>query len=123
MADVNTRVLLTERPTGLPTLDHFVLDTEPLPELEAGQVRETTEALGIDAFIATTLTESGFHQRTEVGGVVTALGVGVRRRDDQDHAVGRCASDPPRPVDDPFTTGEHLVLLRATESPTRRASK
>jgi NADPH-dependent curcumin reductase CurA len=72
----NRKVVLANRPTGMPTLDCFELQEETLPELEPGQVRIALEHLSIDAFIRTTLNEDSFHASVPIGGTVSALGVG-----------------------------------------------
>lgn len=77
MTDQNTRIVLRERPTGLPGPEHFDTQQVAVASPGSGQVRVEVLALGIDAFIATTLTESGFHRRTGVGDPIAALGVGV----------------------------------------------
>jgi len=72
-----TQVLLESRPTGVPAPEHFRLETMPCEDLVDGQVRVDVAALGIDAFIRTALNEGSFHRNVPVGGLVSALGVGV----------------------------------------------
>lgn len=72
----NQRVVLASRPTGPATSEHFRLESEPLPELEAGEVRVAVEYLSIDAAIRTMLRGEGFHTQIAPGEVIRAGGVG-----------------------------------------------
>lgn len=76
MSRSNPQVVLRRRPAGRPTADDFDVVTNPVPDLEDGQVLITVDHLGIDAFIRTTLEEESFHQGARIGGVIPALGVG-----------------------------------------------
>lgn len=74
-----TQILLASRPVGVPGPEHFRLETSECADLVAGQVRVDVSALGIDAFIRTSLEDESFHRSVPVGGLVSALGVGVVR--------------------------------------------
>lgn len=74
--DINQRVTLVKRPAGPATPDHFILESESLPDLEAGEVRVQVEYLSVDAAIRTMLQGKGFHTQIGVGEVIRAGGVG-----------------------------------------------
>jgi len=74
--EVNRKVVLVKRPSGIPDASCFRVDEEALAPLEAGQVRIDVSHLSIDAFIRTTLEEVAYHTPVPIGGTVTALGVG-----------------------------------------------
>ncbi len=115
---VNTRILLQERPSGRPTPEHFRLDAQPLPELDRGQVQVATEALGIDAFIITTLGESGFHRRSGVEQAVSALGVGkVEASADPSLAVGDMVFGPLGAQTHPTVPAAAMRKLDTTVAP------
>ena len=75
-AEVNRKVVLLQRPSGIPDSSCFRLEEEELAPLEAGQVRIDVSHLSIDAFIRTTLEEIAYHTPVPIGGTVGALGVG-----------------------------------------------
>lgn len=100
----NTRVLFVERPEpgSDPGPQHFRLESDEASAPADGEVRVASIALGVDAFIKTTLSEEGFHQRSPLGGVVHCLGVGVVEESADpslsvgDHVVGMlCAQTRP----------------------------
>lgn len=70
------RVVLTQLPKELPQDSDFEVQTFELGDPDAGQLLIEVSHLSIDAFIRTTLDDSGFHERSEVGNPVIALGVG-----------------------------------------------
>jgi len=74
---VTTRIVLVERPTSTPEEHHFRVESEPVAELADGQARVKPIALSIDAFIRTALNEGSFHRSVPIGGLVSALGVGL----------------------------------------------
>ncbi len=85
----NQRVTLVSRPTGPATSEHFLLESEPLPELESGQIRVAVEYLSIDAAIRTMLRGQGFHTQIAPGEIIRAGGVGrVVETADDGFAVG-----------------------------------
>ena len=76
MTELNQRVILLKRPEGALTDDCFALEEEQLGDLEQGQVRVAVDYLSVDAFIRTTLRDTGFHQTVPTGSTIGALGVG-----------------------------------------------
>ncbi|MEM6709042.1 MAG: NADP-dependent oxidoreductase [Pseudomonadota bacterium] len=73
---INRQVVLRRHPQGIPVAEDFDIESLPVTELPADHVRVRVDCISIDAFIRTTLDESGFHQRTRLGDPVVALGVG-----------------------------------------------
>ena len=76
MTRTNTRVVLSERPDGAATPDHFSLETEELADLEPEQVRVQVEFVSIDAAMRTRLHGTGFHSQVPVGETLLTHGVG-----------------------------------------------
>jgi hypothetical protein len=76
MANVNRKIVLAERPDGMPTLDCFRLEEEPVAAPADGEAVVATEHLSIDAFIRTTLEAEAYHGSVPIGGTISALGVG-----------------------------------------------
>jgi NADPH-dependent curcumin reductase CurA len=76
VAEINRRVVLEQRPEGALTDDCLAIEEEPLAPLQPGQVRVRVDVISIDAFIRTTLRDTGFHQTVPIGGTVGALGAG-----------------------------------------------
>jgi NADPH-dependent curcumin reductase CurA len=74
--EINRKVILAKRPSGIPDASCFRVEEEELTPLDDGQVRIDVSHLSIDAFIRTTLEEVAYHAPTPIGGTVTALGVG-----------------------------------------------
>jgi NADPH-dependent curcumin reductase CurA len=72
----NRRIFLRERPTDMPTAEHFGVEEVPIEDVPDDHVLVKVDTLSIDAFIRTTLNADGFHASTPVGGTITALGVG-----------------------------------------------
>jgi len=83
-AEVNRKVVLAKRPSGIPDSSCFRLEEEELAPLDDGQVRIDVSHLSIDAFIRTTLEEVAYHTPVPIGGTVTALGVGRVRESRSD---------------------------------------
>ncbi len=73
---VNHKVVLASRPNGMPELSDFRVESLPVAEPEAGQVVIGVDVLSIDAFIRTVLDERSYHGSVQLGGTITALGVG-----------------------------------------------
>ena len=91
----NRKIVLASRPQGMPTLDDFRLEEEPIPALEPGQLLVATEYLSVDAFIRTALEEGSYHQSVPIGGTVSALGVGrVVASADPERKVGEAVFSP-----------------------------
>jgi hypothetical protein len=92
---VNEKVVLAARPRGVPVASDFRLVQEALEPLDKGQVRVDVSHLSIDAFIRTSLEESGYHGSVPLGGTVIALGVGrVRESRAQELPAGTWVGGP-----------------------------
>ncbi len=76
MLQRNQRVVLLQRPEGAVTDDCFAVEEQELGPLEEGQVRVAVDVVSVDAFIRTTIRDTGFHQTVPIGGTVGALGAG-----------------------------------------------
>jgi NADPH-dependent curcumin reductase CurA len=75
-AETNRRVVLVQRPQGMPKVEDFRVEDVPVGALEEGQVLIGAKHISIDAFIRTTLNETAYHGSTPVGGTIPALAVG-----------------------------------------------
>jgi NADPH-dependent curcumin reductase len=69
------RVVLKQRPSGLPTASDFEIQSLELGQPGPGQVLLEVGAISVDAFIRTTLDGDGIHGTVGLGAPVTALGV------------------------------------------------
>jgi NADPH-dependent curcumin reductase CurA len=76
MSVINTRVILTRRPSGEATPDCFDVISEPMPELADGLVRVGVEYISVDAGTRTMLRGEGFHRQVGVGETILAGAVG-----------------------------------------------
>ena len=77
MADpVNRKVVLRQRPDGLPKLSDFGIEEEPVADPAPGLVVVEVEHLSIDPFIRAALNEGSAHPAVPIGGLLPALGVG-----------------------------------------------
>ena len=76
MSQTNTRVILTKRPSGEATPDHFSVETEALADLEPGEIRVAVEYISVDAGTRTMLVGEGFHMQVGIGETIRASGVG-----------------------------------------------
>jgi NADPH-dependent curcumin reductase CurA len=83
-ADINRKVVLAERPKGVPVPSCFRVEEEELSARGAGQVRVDVSHLSIDAFIRTTLEEVAYHTPIPISGTIMALGVGRVRESQSD---------------------------------------
>jgi len=73
----NTRVYLTQRPDGLPTLADFKAESQTIDDVPDEHVVIKVDTLSVDAFIRTTLDGGeGLHDQSPIGGTIIALGVG-----------------------------------------------
>ena len=85
----NQKITLVARPVGMPLLSDFRLESEAINDLEPGHALVSNEVLSIDAFIRTVLNEQAYHGGLQLGGTVTALGVGrILESNDPSLAVG-----------------------------------
>ncbi|MFK8049420.1 MAG: NADP-dependent oxidoreductase [Halioglobus sp.] len=73
---MNTRVILSSRPTGEATRDCFSVKTEELEDLPQDMVRVAVEYISVDAGTRTMLKGEGFHNQVGMGDTVLAGGVG-----------------------------------------------
>jgi NADPH-dependent curcumin reductase CurA len=76
MGQLNTRVVLAQRPVGTATADHFAIETEEVGDLAEGQARVRVEFVSVDAGTRTMLRGEGFHLQVGLGKVVHVGGVG-----------------------------------------------
>lgn len=72
----NRKVVLIQRPHGMPLDTDFEVVEEVVEALEADEVLIQVDVLSIDAFIRTVLDEGSYHASARLGTAVTALGVG-----------------------------------------------
>lgn len=70
------RVILRQRPRGMPAEGDFEIQTLEVGSPDPGQLLLEVGAISIDAFIRTTLDGDGIHGTVGLGAPVTALGVG-----------------------------------------------
>lgn len=75
-AIVAKRVLLRERPEGVPGPEHFIFDEVELPELPPEHLLIEVSHLSIDAFIRTTIGGGSIHGQIELDNPVVVLGTG-----------------------------------------------
>jgi len=68
--------VLLRRPEGSFTTDCLAVEEAELEPLGDDEVRVAVQVLSVDAFIRTTLRDTGFHQTVPIGGTLGALGVG-----------------------------------------------
>ena len=76
MTITNKRVYLTQRPEGLPDSGNFAIEEVELNNLPEDHILVRVDTLSIDAFIRTTLDQGSFHDTSDLGATITALGVG-----------------------------------------------
>ena len=89
MTLTNQKVVLNNRPKGLPEISDFLLVEAAVEQPTAGEVLVKVEHLGIDAFIATTLNHDGYHGQSGLREPVMAIGTGeVIASQSPDLAVG-----------------------------------
>ncbi len=70
------RVILRNRPTGMPLDSDFEIVDAPVESPRPGEAVIGVDVLSIDAFIRTVLDEGSYHPTAGLGSAVTALGVG-----------------------------------------------
>lgn len=84
-ADSNRRVLLAARPVGAPTAGNFNLDTQPRPQIKAGQILLRTVYLSLDPYMRGRMSDAkSYAAPLEIGDVI--LGGTVARVEESQHA-------------------------------------
>ena len=74
--NMNTKVILSQRPESTATADCFEVVEEPLKPLADGQIRVEVAYVSVDAGTRTMLVGEGFHQQVALGDTILAGGVG-----------------------------------------------
>lgn len=77
MPDVNQRIVLKQRPKGMPGSECFELTKEPLPALADGEVLVKTEMLSIDPTIRGWIERDTYLPAVPIGDVVRCAGAGT----------------------------------------------
>ena len=88
MTEVNRRILLQGRPTGIPAAEHFVSDNVPVRAPEAGEALLETLYLSIDPAMRSWMREdAGYHSSVALGSVMRGGGIArvVESRHDEFH--------------------------------------
>jgi NADPH-dependent curcumin reductase CurA len=118
---VNRKVVLAKRPDGMPDLDCFAVEEEPLGDPQAGQVLVDVEHLSIDAFIRTTLdSDDGLHGSLPEGATIMALGVGrVRSSGDDSLSQGDAVFGPMGAQTHMLAPAAMFQKLDTSEAPAR----
>ena len=70
------KIILKTRPDGDPKVSDFEMIEEVAKAPNDGEVLVEVQALGVGAWIRTTLNETAFHGSTPIGGTIPALGNG-----------------------------------------------
>ena len=70
------KVILKTRPNGNPVITDFDIIEEIASAPDDGEILIEVQALGIGAWIRTTLNEKAFHGATPIGGVLPSMGIG-----------------------------------------------
>ena len=70
------KIILKTRPNGDPKVTDFEIVEEKAKAPNDGEVLIKVQALGIGAWIRTTLNETAFHGATPIGGTVPSMGIG-----------------------------------------------
>ncbi|QBR01582.1 NADP-dependent oxidoreductase [Paraburkholderia pallida] len=74
---MNRRVIVKERPQGIPLAEHFELDSAPLPALAEGQILIRNHYLSVDPAMRGWLADAqSYGARIEIGDVMRAFAVG-----------------------------------------------
>ena len=68
------KVILKTRPNGNPVIANFDIIEENAIAPDDGEILIEVQALGIGAWIRTTLNEEAFHGSTPIGGVLPSMG-------------------------------------------------
>ena len=76
MHNTNQRLLLRERPSGIPGPEHFSADSEPPRALQPGELRAETLLISIDPAMRSWITDSsGYARPVAIGSVMRAGGI------------------------------------------------
>jgi len=88
--EINRRVLLASRPTGIPQAEHFQIDSVPAPEPGPGQIRVRNVYLSVEpAMRGWVNAAANYAQPVPLGGVMRAFTAGrVDRSSHPDFPVG-----------------------------------
>ena len=70
------KIVLKSRPDGDPKVDDFDVIEETAKAPDDGEVLIEVQALGVGAWIRTTLNETAFHGSTPIGGTLPSMGIG-----------------------------------------------
>ena len=70
------KIILKTRPDGDPKVSDFEIIEEKAKAPNDGEVLIEVQALGIGAWIRTTLNEKAFHGATSIGGTLPSMGIG-----------------------------------------------
>ncbi len=73
----NEVIRVISRPTGIPGPEHFQLEKQPVPELQAGQIRVRNEWLSVDPAMRGWLADANNYASVKVGEVMRSLCVGT----------------------------------------------
>ena len=89
-SDKNTRVILTSRPVGVPTAEHFELITAPIAKLAEGQVLVKTDFWSVEPAMRGWVNDApNYSPPVPVGDVMRAFGTGeVLESRHADYTVG-----------------------------------
>ena len=71
------KIVLKTRPDGDPKESDFEMIEEVAKAPDDGEVLIEVQALGIGAWIRTTLNETAFHGATPIGGIIPSMGIGT----------------------------------------------
>ena len=70
------KIILKTRPDGDPKVSDFEMIEEVAKAPNDGEVLVEVQALGVGAWIRTTLNETAFHGSTPIGGTLPSMGIG-----------------------------------------------
>ena len=70
------KIILKTRPNGDPKVSDFEMIEEVAKAPDDGEVLVEVQALGVGAWIRTTLNETAFHGSTPIGGTLPSMGIG-----------------------------------------------
>ena len=70
------KIILKTRPNGDPKVSDFDMIEEVSKAPDDGEILIEVQALGVGAWIRTTLNETAFHGATPIGGIIPSMGIG-----------------------------------------------